>query len=71
MKLIKDGTVYTMAGQAGQQMDILIDGGKISKIGKSLEVPEGAQVINASGRYVFPGFIDAPLSCRNFWSSCR
>ncbi len=59
MKLIKDGTLYTMAGQAGQQMDILIDGGKISKIGKSLEVPEGTQVIDASGRFVFPGFIDA------------
>lgn len=38
--------------------DILVEGETISRIGKDLEVPEGARVIDAEGKYVFPGFID-------------
>lgn len=38
--------------------DILIQGEKISRIGPGLEVPQGAQVIDAAGKLIFPGFID-------------
>ena len=38
--------------------DLLIDGDKIVAIDEHLSVPEGAEVINAKGCYVFPGFID-------------
>ena len=38
---------------------ILIDGGKISALGAEVAVPEGAEVIDASGKFVIPGMIDA------------
>jgi 5-methylthioadenosine/S-adenosylhomocysteine deaminase len=39
-------------------VDILIEGNKISKIGEGLEVPEGAEVIDAGGKIVMPGLIN-------------
>ena len=39
--------------------DLLIKEGKIVRIGKGLPSPEGAEIIDASGMTVYPGFIDA------------
>ena len=36
--------------------DLLIDGDKIVAIDEHVPVPEGAEVIDAKGCYVFPGF---------------
>ena len=49
-EIVSDGQRY--------RADILVEGEKIAQIGEHLPVPEGAQVIDASGKYVFPGFID-------------
>lgn len=38
---------------------ILISGGKILKIGVSLDVPEGAKTVDLAGKTVIPGLIDA------------
>lgn len=38
--------------------DVLIEGGMISAIGEGLAAPQGAQVIDAAGRVMTPGFID-------------
>jgi imidazolonepropionase-like amidohydrolase len=38
---------------------VLVEGGKITKIGKSITAPGGATVIDAKGRTMTPGFIDA------------
>ena len=38
--------------------DIWCEGETITAIGRDLPVPPGAEVIDASGHYVFPGFID-------------
>jgi len=38
--------------------DILIEDGKISKVGKDIEIPEEAQIIDAKEKYVLPGLID-------------
>ncbi|MGC3971325.1 MAG: amidohydrolase family protein [Pirellulales bacterium] len=40
------------------QADILCDGETITKIGPNLVAPPDAEVIDAAGKYVFPGFID-------------
>ena len=37
--------------------DVLIEGEKIIKVGQSLEA-EDAQVVDVSGKLLFPGFID-------------
>ena len=38
--------------------DILCEDGVILAIGEGLTAPEGAEVIDATGKLVFPGFID-------------
>ncbi len=54
--LIKSGTIITAAET--YQADILIEGEKISAIGKDLAAPPQAQVIDAAGRLVMPGGVD-------------
>ena len=58
MILIKNGTLHTAVSKEPLQADILVDGGKIVKIGAGLS-SEGAEVIDASGLNVYPGFVEA------------
>ena len=60
MYLIKNGTVHVGNGEVLVDCDILVDGKRIRKIGSGLE-EAGAEIIDASGCEVFPGFID-PVS---------
>jgi len=53
--LIKNGTVITPTELI--KTDLLIEGDKIAQLGSNLEV-EGAEVIDASGKYLMPGGID-------------
>ncbi|GAB2487505.1 metal-dependent hydrolase family protein [Algoriphagus taiwanensis] len=52
---IFDGQNETLA----QGMSVLVEGNKISKIAKSIPVPQGATVIDANGKTLMPGLIDA------------
>jgi len=54
-KIIKNGTIVTAADTFFG--DVLIDDGVIVMIGVDLE-SEGAEIVDASGCYVFPGGID-------------
>ncbi len=38
---------------------VLVEGGKILGLGASIQVPEGADVLDAKGQWLLPGFIDA------------
>lgn len=58
MLLIKNGNLITMAGIYEQFGDILVENGKISKVGDVGPVPEGCTVIDATGRTVTPGLIE-------------
>lgn len=59
MLAIKDGKIYTMAGSIIEKGTILVDNQKIKAIGVNVEIPEGAEVIDASGKTIMPGIIDA------------
>lgn len=60
MLLIKNAAIYTMAESSYESGCILIDNGKIVDIGESINVPEGdIEIIDAKGRFVMPGMIDA------------
>ena len=60
MILIKNGYVKTMAGDDIPNGSVLIgDDGKILLVGENIEAPEEAEVIDAEGRLVTPGCIDA------------
>jgi len=54
-KIITGGTVVTASDQ--YNADILIENGKITRIGLNIQ-EDGAEVVDASGQYVFPGGID-------------
>ncbi|MBS0658013.1 MAG: dihydropyrimidinase [Verrucomicrobia bacterium] len=54
--LIKNGTIVTATDR--YVADILCEGEVIRAIGHDLSAPAGAEVIDATGKYVFPGFID-------------
>ncbi|MEO6334240.1 MAG: amidohydrolase family protein [Pyrinomonadaceae bacterium] len=57
--LIRNATVLTASHGTLENTDILIRGGKIAKIGKNLTAGTGARTIDATGKYVTPGIIDA------------
>ena len=60
MLLIKNGFIKTMAGEDIERGSVLIgDDGKILDVGKDIAVSEGADVIDACGRLITPGCIDA------------
>ncbi len=60
MLFIKNGQIKTMAGPDLPQGCILIDdNGKIAAVGTDIPCPEGAVVIDAQGRLVTPGCVDA------------
>jgi dihydropyrimidinase len=54
--LIKGGEIVT--AESRFRGDILVEAETISRIGPNLEAPAGCEVIDATGRLVFPGFID-------------
>ena len=54
--LIKNGLIVT--AEKTIHADLLLQGGKISRLGEALDCP-GAQIIDAAGKYVMPGGIDA------------
>ncbi|MFN8670838.1 MAG: amidohydrolase family protein [Candidatus Sericytochromatia bacterium] len=58
--LIKNAYIWTSA-KAGNlsDTDILINKGKISKIGKNLSYPKNTEIIDAKGKQVTAGLIDA------------
>lgn len=55
--LIKKGFICPVVGKAFTG-DILISGGKIKKISESVTAKD-AQIIDAKGKFILPGFIDA------------
>ena len=60
MLLIKNGYVKPMVGNDIENGYVLIgDDGKIVAVGADLAAPEGAEVIDAQGRLVTPGCVDA------------
>lgn len=57
--LIRNATVLTVSHGTLANTDVLLRNGKIAAVGQNLKAPEGARVIDASGKFVLPGIIDA------------
>jgi len=64
--VIAGGTVLSMDPQVGDlaSTDVLIDGDRIVDVRPGIEPPPGAEVIDATGMIVMPGFVD---SHRHIW----
>jgi imidazolonepropionase-like amidohydrolase len=57
--VIRGGTILTASHGTIQNGAILIHDGKIAAIGQTVNAPAGAEVIDAAGKFVTPGIIDA------------
>lgn len=53
------GTIYTVSGDIIENGTILFESGKITAIGTTVDLPEGTEVIDISGKRVYPSLIDA------------
>ena len=56
---IKGGTLLTITNGTIENGNLLVRDGKIAAIGKGLTPPEGVTVIDATGKFVMPGIVDA------------
>jgi imidazolonepropionase-like amidohydrolase len=56
---IINAKIYTMTGAPIENGVLVLKGGKIEEVGTGIQPPAGAQVIDASGKTVLPGFIDS------------
>lgn len=57
--LIRNGRLLTVTQGFLDGADILVRDGRIAAIGKNLTVPTGVKVIDATGKFVTPGLVDA------------
>jgi dihydroorotase len=56
--LLKNGHVIDPKNKIDSKMDVAIKDGKISKVAPNIPVAQSSKVIDATGLYVTPGFID-------------
>lgn len=57
--LIKNGTIITVTNGTFEETDLLLQNGKISQIGKNINPPSNTKIIDATGKFIMPGIIDA------------
>jgi imidazolonepropionase-like amidohydrolase len=56
--LLRGATVLTMVGDPIPDGGVLIREGKIASVGRALPAPDKATVVDCTGRFIVPGFID-------------
>ncbi|MBI3790946.1 MAG: amidohydrolase family protein [Gemmatimonadetes bacterium] len=56
---IRGGTVLPISGPAIPNGTVVMRGGKIVAVGANVSIPAGAEIVDARGKYVMPGVIDA------------
>lgn len=62
IKAIKGGRLIDGTGAKPiERATVVIEGSKIKAVGKDIEIPRGAKVIDATGKTVMPGLIDAHM----------
>lgn len=71
MICIRNGLVFDAVHEIPEKKDILVDQGKIVKIGATLEVPSDCEFVDAEGLHVYPGFVDAHSHLGTIGSSIK
>lgn len=59
---IRGGTILPVSGPAIPNGTIVLQGGKIVTVGAAVAVPRDAEIVDATGKYVMPGLVDAMTS---------
>jgi imidazolonepropionase-like amidohydrolase len=56
--LFRGATVLTGTGERLDGGDVLVAEGRVQAVGRGLEAPAGATIVDASGKWITPGLID-------------
>jgi dihydroorotase len=62
--LIRGGRVIDPSRQTDGPADVLIHDGRIEAVGRNIPAPPGAEIIEAAGKVVAPGFVDVHVHLR-------
>lgn len=57
--LIKNATILTITKGDLENADVLVQDGIIKQVGQNLKAPSGMETIDATGKFLMPGIIDA------------
>jgi imidazolonepropionase-like amidohydrolase len=64
IKAIKGGRLIDGTGAAPvENATVIVENAKIKAVAQNIKIPKGAQVIDATGKTVMPGMIDAHMHC--------
>jgi len=63
--LIKNGRVIDPSQKIDDTLDVLVENGLVKEIGTALAAPTGAEIIDATGKFVVPGLIDMHVHLRD------
>jgi imidazolonepropionase-like amidohydrolase len=56
--VIRNARIVTVSGAVIERGSLLISGSKVSAVGANVNVPAGANVIDGTGKTVYPGLVD-------------
>lgn len=59
MLAITNGRLYTISHGVIDGGTLLVEDGKFVAVGRDVVVPEGAEILDATGKHVYPGLVDA------------
>ncbi|MGI8401529.1 MAG: dihydroorotase, partial [Gemmatimonadaceae bacterium] len=62
--LLRGGTVVDPSQKMNERGDLLVSDGKISAVGRTIDAPDDAEIIDCAGLIVSPGFIDVHCHLR-------
>ena len=65
MLLIKGAHVVDPQVGLDGVYDVLVEGERIARVGEQIRTPEGAEVIDAAGKYLVPGLTDIHVHFRD------
>ncbi|HUF26784.1 MAG TPA: amidohydrolase [Gemmatimonadaceae bacterium] len=57
--VIRNATVLTVTQGTLESTDVLLENGRIARIGRNVQAPSGARIVDGTGKYLLPGIIDA------------
>lgn len=57
--LLKGGDIHTVSGGVLAKTDLLLVDGKFAAVGATFKAPAGTQVIDVTGKRIYPGLISA------------
>ncbi|MFQ5583058.1 MAG: amidohydrolase family protein [Calditrichia bacterium] len=56
---LQGGMIHTLAGDAINGGTVLVENGKITAVGETVTLPDNTEVIDITGKHIYPGFIAA------------